>query len=232
MNFLRKFLGSSQTEEVASIPSGKLFLTRSPLSPKGAFECLYNDAYASIRQTTSPFYYQLCITRVYQEGEDVAGGNYEDSDEDDGFESSDSAKNSGSLSGHSKDEWTFAIIEDLKLRRYIRPDSTRVIAWKDINGDIDDMFEFVIHEDVKSLEIYTFVLALFKCVYEQKYRTSSHNITSIDQLSEFTDYQVSHASDHGLADLKKHQIDSHSNSELESATQTGERNAETDLLST
>lgn len=215
MNLLRKFLGSSPTGEVASIPSGKLFLTRSPLSPKGEFECLYNDAYASIRQTTTPFYYQLCITRVYQEGEDIAGDNYEDSDDDDGFNSSDSAKNT-SLGGHSKDEWSFAIMEDLQLRRYEKPDSSRVIAWKDINGDVDDMFEFVIDEDCKTQEIDSFMLALYKCVFELKYRISSENIKSMDQLAEFIKTLPVHSTDHGLSELKNHQITSNPDTESES----------------
>ena len=215
MNLLRKFLGSSPTGEVASIPSGKLFLTRSPLSPKGEFECLYNDAYASIRQTTTPFYYQLCITRVYQEGEDIAGDNYEDSDDDDGFNSSDSAKNT-SLGGHSKDEWSFAIMEDLQLRRYEKPDSSRVIAWKDINGDVDDMFEFVIDEDCKTQEIDSFMLALYKCVFELKYRISSENIKSMDQLADFIKTLPVHSTDHGLSELKNHQITSNPDTESES----------------
>lgn len=204
MNFLRKFLGSSTTGEVASLPSGKLFLTRSPQSPKGEFECLYNDAYASIRQTTSAFYYQLCVTKVYQEGEDVAGDHY-DSDDDDGFDSTDSLKNAGSIDGHSKDEWSFAIMEDLGIRHFVKADSTRVIAWKDINGDADDMFEFVVDEDAKDHEVDVFVLALFKCVYELKYRVSSEGITKMSQLTEFT--AGSRRNDHGLGDLKKHHMD-------------------------
>ena len=50
MNFIKKFIGTTTTDEVALIPSGKLYLTRSKQSPKGAIECLYNDAFASIKR--------------------------------------------------------------------------------------------------------------------------------------------------------------------------------------
>lgn len=183
MNFIKKFLGTTPTDEVALIPSGKLFLTRSPQLPKGEIECLYNDAFASIRQTTAPFYYQLCIVRAYQEGELAANGatGFNDSDDED-FDGRHSLTDE---SQSSKDEWTFAISGDLKIHTYNKADGSRAIAWTDLNGDLGDKFEFIIDEDVKFTEVDSFVLFLYKCLYEQKYQRSSHKVKDMDQLKEF-----------------------------------------------
>lgn len=189
MNFLKKFLGSTPTDEVALIPSGRLFLSRSPQSPKGELECLYNDAFASIRQTTTSHYYQLCVTRVYQEGELDAHGSsgFDDSDdsEDSDHDTPHSINDVESRIGHSKDEWSFAILEELKLHAYDKPDGNRALVWTDLNGDLGDKFEFIIDEDIKLNEFDSFMLALYKCSYELKYHKSSVGITSMDKLQEF-----------------------------------------------
>jgi hypothetical protein len=186
MNFIKKFIGTSPTDEIASIPSGKLFLTRSPQSPKGALECLYNDAFASIRQTTTPFFYQLCITRVYQEGEaDVHGSSgFDDSDDEFEDDTPRSISDVNSGSGNSKDEWNFQIIEDLKIHFSDKPDGSKAIIWKDLNGDLGDKFEFIIDEEVKFNEIDSFTLSIYKCLYELKYHKSSRDI-KMSELTEF-----------------------------------------------
>lgn len=190
MNFLKKFLGSSPTDEVILIPSGKLFLTRSPQSPKGELECLYNDAFASIRQTTSAFYYRLVITRVYQEGELAAHGDsgFGDSDDEDEFNDHDtphSISDSNIGLGHSKDEYVFEILEDLKIHCYDKEDGTKAISWKDLDGDLGDRFEFIVDEITKQTDIDSFMLALYKCQYERKYHKSSLEITTTNELKEF-----------------------------------------------
>ena len=181
MNFLRKFIGTTTTDEVALIPSGKLFLTRSKQSPKGALECLYNDAYASIKQTTSPYYFQLCVTRVYQEGESEFS-RFDDSEEEDDLD--DLIPTSDSKS-QSKDEWVFSISEELKIYKLDKPDGTRAIAWKDLNGDLGDNFEFVIDEEVRNSEVESFMLTIYKCLYESKYHASALGINDMSQLKEF-----------------------------------------------
>lgn len=188
MNFLKKFLGSTPTDEVALIPSGRLFLARSPQSPKGELECLYNDAFASIRQTTTPFYYQLCITRVYQEGELDAHGSSGFNDSDDSDEDDHDTPHSisdANAGGHSKDEWNFPILEELKIHTYDKPDGSKTLAWKDLNGDLGDKFEFTVDTDIKLTEFDSFMLALFKCLFELKYHKSSLGISSMNQLQEF-----------------------------------------------
>lgn len=210
MNLLKKFIGSSATDEIALIPSGKLFLTRSPNSPKGELECLYNDAFASIRQTTTPFYYQLCIIKAYQEGELDGHGSagFDDLDNDDDYDDRhhDSAT-SNEIDGvsHTKDEWSFQILEDLQIYQYNKPNGSRAIRWNDMSGDLGDKFEFVIDEEIKFNEIDGFVFSLYKCLYETRYQRSSLGIKSIDELSEFTYDPKSEFSE--LDDLKKLQND-------------------------
>ena len=196
MNFIKKFIGTTSTDEVASIPSGKLFLTRSKQSPKGEIECLYNDAYAAIKQTTTPFFYQLCVTKVYQEGEREfsSNSNYSDDeydeDEDDEIEANASIvlPNAKYDSRHSsKDEWVFPITEDLRFfRKDVASDgSSKAIAWKDLNGDLGDKFEFIVGDDVRNSDFESFMMTIYKCLYEQKYHESSIKINDSNLLKEF-----------------------------------------------
>ncbi|CAX40964.1 vacuolar import and degradation protein, putative [Candida dubliniensis CD36] len=178
MNFIKKFIGTTTTDEVASIPSGKLYLTRSKQSPKGAIECLYNDAFASIKRTTSPHYYQLCITKVYQEGESDFN-RFDDSEEE--YDGDDLAPASDTRR-QSKDEWIFPIADELKIHVCEKEDGSRAIAWKDLNGDLGDKFEFVIDEEVRGSEVDAFRMTIYKCLFENKYQTE---YSKANDLNEF-----------------------------------------------
>ena len=181
MNFIKKFIGTTTTDEVALIPSGKLYLTRSKQSPKGAIECLYNDAFASIKKTTSPYYYQLCITKVYQEGE-ADFNRFDDSEEEyDGEE----LAPTNDTRRQSKDEWIFPIADELKIHVCEKEDGSRAIAWKDVNGDLGDKFEFVIDEEVRGSEVEAFGMTIYKCLFENKYQTSYAKVNDPNQLKEF-----------------------------------------------
>lgn len=197
MNFLRKFIGASAVDEVALIPSGKLFLARSPLLPKGALECLYNDAYITIKQTTTQFLYQLVVIRAYQEGEEEKT---DEADEDDDSEGT-------ALDVGINDERVFFLADDLKVRVYTKDSGSRVIAWKDLNGDYGDLFEFVVDEDIKYNEVDHFMTSLHRCLYELKYQKPSVGVDD-DMLAEFV-YDPKSASEddadlalRGLKDLR------------------------------
>lgn len=181
MNLLRRIIGTSTTDEISSIPSGKLFLTRSPTSPKGAFECIYNDAYSLIRKTTTSNLYQFWVTRVYQEGEDTQSSGFDDSDDDE----SDSHNITHNLTTN-KDEYKFSITEELNFCVFEKPDGCMCISWRDLNGDLGDEFEFVIDQEIKHQEIDTFILNLYKCLYENKYQQSSLGISDSQLKKEFT----------------------------------------------
>ncbi|ODV78877.1 VID27-domain-containing protein [Suhomyces tanzawaensis NRRL Y-17324] len=184
MNFIKKLIGTLATDEVALLPSGKLFLTRLPRLPKGELECLYNDAYASIRQTTSPYYYQLCITRVFQEGEADADGSLDgESDDDADFEDHDTPRSINDSSA-SKDEWTFPIVQELAIQYQERSNGVRAITWVDLNGDEGDQFEFRVDEDVHLSEVDLFVDAVYRSIYELRFQQSSRGIAR-EELEEF-----------------------------------------------
>ncbi|CAN3479709.1 vacuolar import and degradation protein 27 [Diutina catenulata] len=184
MNFLRKFIGNPPTEEeVAVLPSGKFFLTRSPSSPKGAFECLYADAYAVIKATSTPFLYQLCVTKGTTADEGAGLMVDEDSDDESDRESA-VASLSDAPNSNTADEWSFVISDELEFSVYDNDAGAQVVAWRDVNGDVGDRFEFVVAAEASSD---SFVLALFKCVYEAAYEKPSGDIESVDdaRLKEF-----------------------------------------------
>lgn len=163
-------------DEVALIPQGKLFLARSPLLPKGSLECLYNDAYITIKQTTTPFLFQLAVIRAYDEGEASSETSDEAGEDDD--------NEGATLDAGNADEWVFFLAPELKVRICTKHDGTRVIAWKDMNGDLGDLFEFVVDEEVKYNELDHFMAALYKCLYELKYQKPAAGIDA-EQLAEF-----------------------------------------------
>lgn len=178
MNFLRKLLKASPTDELALIPLGKLFLSRSPLLPKGELECLYNDACISIKETTTAFLFQLTVVRAYQEGESISQSSTDYDDGDD--ENEDSPEDF-----RSNDEKVFFLTEELNARVYTKYDRTRAVSWKDFQGDLGDRFEFLIDEEIRASDVDHFLFTLFRCMYEQKYQTTSAHIHNISELSEF-----------------------------------------------
>ncbi|KAA8917627.1 hypothetical protein TRICI_000228 [Trichomonascus ciferrii] len=154
MNFLRKFLASAPKEELVVIPSGELYLKRSPNSPKGVNECIFKDAVARIRKTTVDYQYQLVVERVYEEGE-------EDLEENE--------DNGSDLEEENEDEWVFLIDEALKIC-YGEKEGRVVICWKDLDGEPGDMFEFVCAKDTKAKIFEMFDFVSRKCQYERKYQ--------------------------------------------------------------
>lgn len=64
-----KIWSDQNNAELIQIPAGALYLVR-PGSIKGSRECIYKDAVATIRRTTTERNYQLVITRAYEEGEE------------------------------------------------------------------------------------------------------------------------------------------------------------------
>lgn len=167
MNFLRKFLASAPKEELVVIPSGELYLKRSPNSPKGVNECIFKDAVARIRKTTVDYQYQLVVERVYEEGE-------EDLEEND--------ENGSDLEEENDDEWVFLIDEALKIC-YGEKESRVVICWKDLDGEPGDMFEFVCAKDTKAKVFEMFDFVSRKCQYERKYQEPFEGTE--DDLEEF-----------------------------------------------
>lgn len=153
MNLLRKFMGSAPKEELATIPSGQLYLKRAPNSVKGTYECIFKDAVATIRRTTTEYHYQLVVERVYEEGEAELSESEGGATEADDLE----------------DEWAFLVDEALHIA-YTEKDGHVVITWKDTQGEPGDKFEFICAEDTKPRALDAFDFTAKKCQYERKYQ--------------------------------------------------------------
>lgn len=159
------------------IPSGELFLRRGPGSPKSATECLYTDAVASIRETSSPHNFLLVIQRAYAEGEEQLRGDDDDEDED---------------LDESKDERVFLIDAELKVHS-VHKQGNWSVSWSNIDGDEGESFEFVVEGSVKTSEVEQFMKTIHSCCFERKYQKSSAGTTNA-QLKEFV-YDPEEAND-------------------------------------
>ncbi|KAK9448491.1 VID27 cytoplasmic protein-domain-containing protein [Limtongia smithiae] len=163
MNFLKRVLGSSPKQEIVSIPSGSLYLLRSRNSVKASSECIFKDAVALIRRTTTEFNYQIVVQRAWEEGEEQLE---EEGDED------------------SFDEYTFLIDEALHFRRSKNNEGLTIFAWEDLSGDPGDLCEFLCDESVDYAVIDDFMRVALHCQYERKYSKSSKLATQ-DELDQF-----------------------------------------------
>ncbi|KAF8004043.1 hypothetical protein HF325_001491 [Metschnikowia pulcherrima] len=179
MNLLRKFIKTSPTDEIASIPVGKFFLARLPQLPKGALECLFNDCVLSMKKTTKPFCYQLSVTKAYQEGESSSQSTGEFEDGDDDEPSGEDTRNS--------DERLFFLTEDLHVRLMTKNDGSQIISWRDVNGDIGETWQFAIDEEIKYSDVDTFMRALYACLYEQNKARATDSIDVLQELKSIND---------------------------------------------
>jgi hypothetical protein len=112
------------------------------------------------------------IQRAYEEGEE---------DLDDEEEAEDRLGHSLTL---EKDENTFLLDESLHFRVEIRDDGSHVLAWRDLSGDPEDLYEFVCDISTAASEVSTFEIVAVKCQYERKYKQSNDKATGKD-LQEF-----------------------------------------------
>ena len=178
-----KIWGDANNAELMQLPSGSLYLVRPGSSIKGSRECIYQDAVATIRRTTTEHNYQLVITRAYQEGEEGLLDGDEENDDD---------------------ERCFLIDEELQFRAsstIAEPEAdasgsaagagksgaeavTPTFLWKDVanqSGDEDDLLEFVV--DAKTVNPVTrsvFEVTFLQCVFERKYGRSHEDATDED----------------------------------------------------
>ena len=160
----KALFSDTSKEKIIDIPQGQLFIVR-PLSPKGFSELIFKDAIASIRRTGQDYQYQLVIQRAYEEGEDDA-----DEEED--------------LDNLDKDEKTFLLDESLHFRMETRDSGENILAWRDLSGDVGDLYEFVCDSSIQAEKVATFLVAAIESQYERKYRKSARNATE-KQLQEF-----------------------------------------------
>ncbi|KAI1082498.1 VID27 cytoplasmic protein [Whalleya microplaca] len=170
-NVGKLIFGSGSQESMIELPQGQLYLVR-PLSPKGYSELIFKDATARIRRTAQEFQYQLVVQRVYEEGEAelLADEEGEDAEID--------------ALAAERDEKTFLLDEALHFRVESREGSQKVLAWKDLSGDVGDVYEFVCEPSIQSVQVETFERIAKQCQYERKYR-KPHSTASEADLQRF-----------------------------------------------
>jgi VID27 C-terminal WD40-like domain/VID27 PH-like domain/VID27 N-terminal region len=112
------------------------------------------------------------VQRAYEEGEE------ELADED----GEDSAADR--LSG-DKDEKIFLLDQSLHFRSEVRDGGEKILAWRDLSGDLGDLYEFVCDNSVPADKVATFELAAIECQYERKYRKSAQTAKE-EEFREFS----------------------------------------------
>lgn len=176
MNIVKRFLAKKQPvilDELIIIPSGQLYLVRSPSSPKSENECLYNDAALTIRNTIHQYNYELVLWK----------GNESDSDSLNDEEDENSEAQDEFFENESNVLKSFVIDQNLKVCLFERY-GEKIISWKDMEGDFGDMFEYRINKSVPNDTIEQFMTCIYKYEYEKKYEKSSEFVTA-KELQEF-----------------------------------------------
>jgi hypothetical protein len=159
--------GDSSKETIVEIPQGQLYLVR-PRSVKGYSELIFKDAAATIRRTGQEFQYQLVVQRAYEEGEEDLLA--EEGGEDAALEAL----------AADKDEKTFLLDEGLQFRTDVRSTGEKIFAWRDLSGDVDDLWEFVCDASIKPETAALLERVALQCVYERKFRISHEHATEDD----------------------------------------------------
>lgn len=114
------------------------------------------------------------MQRVYEEGE--AELLAEEDGEDDEVDAD--------ILASERDEKTFLLDEALHFRVENRDGSERVLAWRDLSGDIGDVYEFVCDSSVQPGQVQQFEAVAKNCQYERKYR-KPHTTATEEDLRQF-----------------------------------------------
>ncbi|TFK23253.1 VID27 cytoplasmic protein [Coprinopsis marcescibilis] len=135
--------------EVVKISSGQFYLTRAEILRTNR-ECIYNEAMATIRRLPSVEHnFELVVTRVYEDEDQEL---LEDEDETD-------------------EERVFLISEELEFRAG-ETDGEPTFIWRDLHGDVDEMFEFVATGTNAPTRAF-FETCMYRAMYERKYKRSA-----------------------------------------------------------
>ncbi|KAH8830526.1 VID27 cytoplasmic protein-domain-containing protein [Flagelloscypha sp. PMI_526] len=164
MNFLKGVLfgATPSATELAKISNGQLFLVR-PGNIRSSRECIFNEAIATIRRSTVEHHFELVVTRVFDSGDQELVEEDEETD----------------------DERSFLISKELEFRLDKAPDGEPNFVWRDLNGDIDEMFEFVYDPDSVDGPVRSaFELCMYRSMYERDNKQSADTLDIAD-LSEY-----------------------------------------------
>lgn len=136
------FSAPTLSQEVATLHDGALYLVR-PASVKGSRECIYNDAVAAVRQSSSGLpSHDLVITKVFDEGE------AELQDED----------------AENDEERIFHITSQLLFQFVDEHGKDPFLSWRDPLGDVGDRFEFRLGLDSDRAQVQAFATLIQQCM--------------------------------------------------------------------
>jgi hypothetical protein len=79
-----------------------------------------------------------------------------------------------------KDEKTFLLDEELQFRTDVRLTGEKIFAWRDLSGDVEDLWEFVCDARVPPETAALFERVALQCQYERKFRRSHEHATDAD----------------------------------------------------
>ncbi|GJJ07605.1 hypothetical protein Clacol_001808 [Clathrus columnatus] len=145
-------IGDPNATELVQIQSGQFYLVRSD-DAKASRECIFQNAMITVRRAlTAEFHYQLVVTRLFEEGEELL------LDEED----------------ETEQERSFLIDEALEFR-IGKFEGQPTFQWRDLEDDEDDLYEFVA-SGVNAPTVATFELATYRAMYERKYGKSSDDV--------------------------------------------------------
>ena len=141
----------------------------------------YKDAMATIRRVPSLEHnFQLVITRVYEEGDQEL---LEDEDESACVAFMRSESPTVLTPPAADEERVFLISEELEFRTGENAEGEPVFIWQDIEGDINEFYEFVASGTNAPTRAF-FETCMYRAMYERKYRRGADNTTDED-LAQF-----------------------------------------------
>ncbi|CAD6578150.1 MAG: hypothetical protein CYPHOPRED_000460 [Cyphobasidiales sp. Tagirdzhanova-0007] len=161
--------GSNAKAELANL-DGCFYLVRPSVTVRGAKECLFQTAIASVRRTSQPFQYELVVNRsVTQEEAQLLEDDTETMDE-------------------------YVSLIDARMNFTVAPaseiDSDRsgavAFTWLDLAGEDEDSYLFVVEGVVKE-EIVTFEQIMYRCMWE---RENNRDFKDGSNLSELEGYKI------------------------------------------
>ncbi|KAF8926113.1 hypothetical protein BGZ52_006048 [Haplosporangium bisporale] len=149
--------GNNASQDLVAIPSGDFYVIGLNMQRT----CRYIDARATIKRTSMPFQYRLCVERIYEEGEDTLEGEDDDDDE------------------HS-------VLIDKAIQFKVRMVSgSTAFTWKGMSKDSQGLtFEFVCAEETTAFTANNFEITVYQCMYERQYN-HSHVDAEEDAIAEF-----------------------------------------------
>ncbi|KAI8868396.1 VID27-domain-containing protein [Ramicandelaber brevisporus] len=205
--------GEEAGPESAKLRAGQFFVRSKSSSSSAAASasasaeltrrCKFNDSLASITKTSVGFNYMLTVTRVLQDGEEDTLTKSTNDDDDEGGDGLDA----DDLDDEETFEDTFLISSEIQFRVVRRhaisstkpeplsavdqemfdfhEDAQAVLLWTDPINAADTVFEFVPDsQECSSSDVNEFERAMWRCMYERRYRKSSKEATS-DELARF-----------------------------------------------